>query len=215
MKATALAMWLNVAFAPFDATVLGALHLLAEVAGPALTPLFGLVSLLGEKGACFFALALALMAFKRTRRVGAVMLVAICLGALASNVVLKDLVARPRPFESSALYLEWWRFAGAAPEDGFSFPSGHMTAASAAMLALMMARPGWKTALAGSLVMLVMGTARCYLVAHYPSDVLAGFLTGALAAVAAWLLVLLAFRWHEERRAARPRHACGPVCRRR
>ena len=71
------------------------------------------------------------------------------------------------------------------------------------------------TVLGGSLVMLVMGAARCYLVAHYPTDVLAGFLVGALAAVAAWLLVSLAFRCCEERRAARPRHACAPVRRRR
>ena len=189
MEPTALVMWLNAAFALFDATVLGALHALAEAAGFALTPLFGLVSLLGEKGACFFALALALMAFRRTRRVGTVMLVAICLGAIASNVVLKDLIARPRPFESSGLYLEWWRFAGAAPEDGFSFPSGHMTAAAAAMFALMLARPSWKTALAGSLAMLLMGTARCYLVAHYPSDVLAALVVGALAALVAQIVV--------------------------
>ena len=203
METTLMASWLNAAFAMFDASVLGALHALAEAAGFALTPLFGLVSLLGEKGACFFALALALMAFRRTRRVGAVMLVAICLGALATNVVLKDLVARPRPFESSALYLEWWRFAGAAPEGGFSFPSGHMTAASAAMFALMLARPGWGTALAGSLVMLVMGAARCYLLAHYPSDVLAALVVGALAALVAQLVVTRAFATLDEWRAAR------------
>ena len=113
----------------------GALHALAECGGFALTPLFEAVSFVGEKGACFFALAFVLMVFKRTRRAGTVMFVAICLGALATNIVLKDFVTRPRPFESSALFLDWWRFAGAAFEDGFSFPSGHMTAASAAMAA--------------------------------------------------------------------------------
>lgn len=178
-------------------------------------PLFEAVSFVGEKGACFFALAFVLMVFKRTRRAGTVMFVAICLGALATNIVLKDLVARPRPFESSALFLDWWRFAGAAPEDGFSFPSGHMTAASAAMAALMLAYRNWKTVLGGSLVMLVMGAARCYLVVHYPTDVLAGLLVGALAAVAAQLLVSFAFRRYGERRFARPRHACAPVRRRR
>ena len=60
-----------------------------------------------------------------------------------------------------------------------------MTAASAAMAALMLAYRNWKTVLGGSLVMLVMGAARCYLVVHYPTDVLAGLLVGALAAVAA------------------------------
>ena len=157
----------------------GALHALAECGGFALTPLFEAVSFVGEKGACFFALAFVLMVFKRTRRAGTVMFVAICLGALATNIVLKDLVARPRPFESSALFLDWWRFAGAAFEDGFSFPSGHMTAASAAMAALMLAYRNWKTVLGGSIVMLVMGAARCYLVVHYPTDVLAGLLVGA------------------------------------
>ena len=78
----------------------GALHALAECGGFALTPLFEAVSFVGEKGACFFALAFVLMVFKRTRRAGTVMFVAICLGALATNIVLKDLVARPRPFES-------------------------------------------------------------------------------------------------------------------
>ena len=112
----------------------GALHALAECGGFALTPLFEAVSFVGEKGACFFALAFVLMVFKRTRRAGTVMFVAICLGALATNIVLKDFVTRPRPFESSALFLDWWRFAGAAFEDGFSFPSGHMTAAVAAQL---------------------------------------------------------------------------------
>ena len=55
-----------------------------------------------------------------------------------------------------------------------------MTAASAAMAALMLAYRNWKTVLGGSLVMLVMGAARCYLVVHYPTDVLAGLLVGAL-----------------------------------
>ncbi len=48
--------------------------------------------------------------------------------------------------------------------------------------------PNWKTVLGGSLVMLVMGAARCYLVAHYPTDVLAGLLVGALAAETPHLL---------------------------
>ena len=62
----------------------GALHALAECGGFALTPLFEAVSFVGEKGACFFALAFVLMVFKRTRRAGTVMFVAICLGALAA-----------------------------------------------------------------------------------------------------------------------------------
>lgn len=39
------------------------------------------------------------------------------------------------------------------------------------------------------LVIAAMGAARCYLVAHYPSDVLAAFIVGATAAAAACLIV--------------------------
>ncbi|MEG2746472.1 MAG: phosphatase PAP2 family protein, partial [Gordonibacter sp.] len=99
--------------------------------------------------------------------------------------VLKDLVARPRPFESSELYADWWRFVGSPAEDGFSFPSGHMTAAAAAMCAWMVLRRSAKATAAGLVVILAMGVARCYLMAHYPSDVLAGCLVGALSAVVA------------------------------
>ena len=215
METTLMAAWLNDAFAAFDTTILGALHALAECGCFALTPLFEAVSFVGEKGACFFAPAFVLMVFKRTRRAGTVMFVAICLGALATNIVLKDLVARPRPFESSALFLDWWRFAGAAPEDGFSSPSAHMTAAPAAMAGLMPADRVAETLVRRVRVVQLMGAACCYLVAHYPSDVLAGLLVGALAAVAAQLLVSFAFRRYGERRVARPRHACAPVRRRR
>ena len=74
----------------------GALHALAECGGFALTPLFEAVSFVGEKGACFFALAFVLMVFKRTRRAGTVMFVAICLGALATPVLPCDAGGRSR-----------------------------------------------------------------------------------------------------------------------
>ena len=170
-----------------------------------LTPLFEAVSFAGEKGACFFAVALILMVLKRTRRVGVCMFAAICIEALVTNVVLKDLIERLRPFESSALYLDWWRYAGAVPEDGFSFPSGHATAASAAMVALAFMYRNGKTALGGLLVMLLMGAARCYLMAHYPTDVLAAFLVGAISAILAWLLVSRVPKALEERRLATQR----------
>lgn len=53
METTLMAAWLNDTFAAFDATILGALHALAECGCFALTPLFEAVSFVGEKGACF------------------------------------------------------------------------------------------------------------------------------------------------------------------
>ena len=95
------------------------------------------VSFVGEKGACFFALAFVLMVFKRTRRAGTVMFVAICLGARHEHRAQGLFAAAALP-ESSALFLDCGASPAPAFEDGFSFLSGHMTAASAAMAALML-----------------------------------------------------------------------------
>ncbi|MEG0991573.1 MAG: phosphatase PAP2 family protein, partial [Gordonibacter sp.] len=206
MNTTVVAGWLNSVFATFDLAILGALHALAEPAGFLLTPLFEIVSLLGEKGACFSAFAVALMLFKRTRWTGICLFVAVCLGALMTNILLKDFIARPRPFESSELYADWWRFVGAPAEDGFSFPSGHMTAASAAMTAWMIVRRSAKATACGLSIIVAMGMARCYLVAHYPSDVLAGCFVGALCALISWLLVSKAREMLERRRSVRGSH---------
>ena len=116
------------------------------------------------------------------------MFLAICLGALMTNIILKDLIARPRPFETMQVYFTWWEAAGAVPEDGFSFPSGHATAVSAGMISLALTQRNVRTFLIALTTMLLMGLARVYLFAHYPTDVLAGFLVGMLAAYIAFVL---------------------------
>ena len=106
MEMTAAASWLMDAFSGFDLGILSLMHTLAEHAGVVLTPLFKLVTLLGEKGILFFLLALVLMCFARTRPLGVCIFGAVCCGALITNIVLKDWVARPRPFETlSGCYL--------------------------------------------------------------------------------------------------------------
>ena len=106
--------------------------------------------------------------------------------------MLKDLVARPRPFETLAVYRAWWQSIGSPPEDGYSFPSGHVTAAAAAMSALCFMR-GRRRVLPAVCVVLVMAFARCYLMAHFPSDVLAAALIGVLSGYAAYLVTMQIF----------------------
>ena len=55
-------------------------------------------SLLGSYGAVWITLAVLLLFFRRTRRAGAAMLIALGVGFLLGNVFLKNLVLRPRPF---------------------------------------------------------------------------------------------------------------------
>lgn len=137
MELTAIAQWLNTAFAGYDYTILQALHKLAEAAGGVFTPLCRAITLLGEKGIVFLALGIALMLFPKTRRMGVCMFGAVCCGALITNFWLKDFVARPRPLTVEP-FRTWWQAAGAYAESEYSFPSGHVTAAMAGVTALVL-----------------------------------------------------------------------------
>ncbi len=176
MTMTAEAMWLNSVFAGYDNAILSFAHKLAEIAGVVLTPLFKLISLLGEGGIFFFLLAVILILFPRWRKTGVCIFGAVCCGALITNILLKDHIARLRPFEASELYRQWWQFIGS--------------------LSLMQGR---KWVLPGVIWVLLMMFSRNYLMAHYPSDVLFGMLIGVFSGfVAAWITLLI-FRVLEKR----------------
>ena len=129
MTLTAAAQWLNTAFAGYDKAILKIMHSLAGALGPVLTPLMKLITFLGEKGLLLLLLSLVLMCFARTRRIGVCVFGAVCCGALITNFILKDWIARPRPFETVDLYRQL--VAGRRlPRRGrrTPAPSGHVTA---------------------------------------------------------------------------------------
>lgn len=201
MTLTVFSDFINNIFSSFDSSLLGACHSAAEHAGAILTPLARAVTFIGEKGIVFFALALLLVMFRKTRRTGVCLFGAVCCGALIGNIILKDLVARPRPLTTEA-YSAWWSFVGSPAEDGFSFPSGHVTAAMAGVTALCLSCRR-KTMLLGYIYVLLMAFSRCYLMAHYPSDVMAAVLIGGISAVIAffiakWIFIML--KKHREKR---------------
>ena len=196
MTLTAEALWLNSFFSGYDTAILSFAHKMAELAGPVLTPLNKIITLLGEKGIMFFLLAIVLMLFPRFRRTGVCMFGAVCCGALITNIILKDQIARPRPFETVDQFRQWWEFVGAPAEDGFSFPSGHVTAAAAGVTSLCLMR-GKRWFIPGAIWVLLMMFSRNYLMAHYPSDVLFALLVGIFSGFVAALITQLIFRFLE------------------
>ena len=196
MELTAIAQWLNTAFAGYDYAILQALHNLAEAAGGFFTPLCRAITLLGEKGILFLVLGIVLMLFPKTRKAGICMFGAVCCGALITNFWLKDFVARPRPLTVEP-FRTWWQAAGAYAESEYSFPSGHVTAAMAGVTALVLT--GKKPARWWAyLFVAAMGVARNYLMAHYPSDVLFAAIIGVASAFIAYYITRLIFRLLEE-----------------
>ena len=113
--------------------------------------------------------------------------------AYGANALLKLLVREDRPCQSLRVVpLD----ACPAPGD-WSFPSNHAAIAAAAAVALWFVsrRLGWVAVVAAG----AMAASRVWIGAHYPHDVAAGVVVGALTA----LLVMTAVRRHAEALVAR------------
>ena len=188
MQATAAAMWLNSTFAGFDQAVTAAVHQLYDAAGWFFSPFLELISLMGKGGIFLILLSLCLMIIKKTRRFGTAMLLGLTIGALFTNLFIKVVIARPRPYADEAgFFYPLWQMMGAHTESDKSFPSGHTTAAFASMVPLFLLgkkRVSWLALVFAFL----MGLSRIYLVVHYPSDVLGGLLVGTIAGIIATLI---------------------------
>ena len=179
MELTAAAVWLNTVFAEFDLTFTRAVHGLYEVAGGFFTPFFSFISILGKAGIFLILLSFVLVYFVKTRRFGAAMLIGVAMGAVFTNLWLKVVIARPRPYLFDE-YRQLWQLVGMKTESDFCFPSGHTCAAFAASTAVFWTgkkRVSWTAFIFG----ILMGISRIYLVVHYPTDVVGGIIIGFLA----------------------------------
>ena len=194
MELTAVAEWLNTTFNGFDHAILNALHEFALLTNGNLNWLFKFISLFAEKGIFLILLSIFLMLFKKTRKFGICMFGAIGAGAILTNFILKDMVARPRPYMSGILeYKDWWQYAGMVTESDFSFPSGHTTAITAAMMSLVYIAKTKKKYWC-ILFIFLMGISRNYLMVHYPTDVIGGMISGLIAATVAYFITLLIYK---------------------
>lgn len=199
MQMTSAALFLNSFFSGYDTLILKIMHFLADKLGVVLTPLMKLITLVGEKGLIFFLIALVCMCFPRTRKFGVCVFGAVCCGALITNIILKDMIARPRPFETVEQFKQWWVAVGSPAEDGFSFPSGHVTAAAAGMTAISLMK-GKKWVVPSVVWVVLMAISRNYLMAHYPSDVLFAAIFGVASGFIAWVITKFIFNFLEARR---------------
>ena len=122
------------------------------------------LSYLTTQGIIWIALGVVLLFFKKTRAAGITVLIALAIGFLTGDVLLKHLINRPRPFTVNTDIVLLIK-----QPSGASFPSTHSTLAAAVTLALT----------------LCIAFSRLYLYVHYPTDVLCGLLLGVLCGIVA------------------------------
>ena len=189
-----MAYWLDNACHGFDYAVLSAIHAFALAAGDVMTVLMRAITMLADHGYGMIALGLVLFAFKRTRKIGLAALFGVAVGALITNVTLKPLVFRARPY-TREIYAVMWKEVLGLVESERSFPSGHTTSAMATMLGIFLATKNKKRTWPVLLFPVLMGFTRLYFVVHYPTDVLGGLIAGALGGLGGFALVALLYRF--------------------
>ena len=148
--------------------------------------LFRVITYLGEKGIIWIALGILLLCFKKTRKGGFLFLVSLGVGIVLNNFVIKLLVNRPRPFAEDAALADFITSIGLKLPTDSSFPSGHTQAAINAAMFLTLQFKG-KGAWAWIPACLI-AISRVFLCVHYPTDVLAAAVIGAVVAVLVWWL---------------------------
>lgn len=141
-------------------------------------------------------LGAVLCLFKKSRKYGVSLIFAVIIGTLVTNVIVKPMFLRVRPYntlQGIAEYWGWYKGAGMLSESDFSFPSGHTTGAFEMAIAMFLCFKSDKKKICWlfpAVALCVMGS-RVYLMVHYASDVLAGLIVGTVAGCLGYLIAKL------------------------
>lgn len=149
---------------------------------PFLDRVMPVITAICDHGEIWIISCLLLLCFRRTRRYGVMMGIALFLSLVCTNLLLKNIVARARPFthlpELTLLI---------SPPDDWSFPSGHSSISFAGAFVVWFWNKRWGAAALVLALLIVLS--RLYLSVHYPTDLLAGVAIGTMCAFSArWLM---------------------------
>ena len=181
-----------------------------------LNPIMKVLTHSGDKGILLIVLILALIIIPRTRAIGIMSTISIAIEALLNNVLLKNIIARTRPYDEIEGLINL-----VGKQSDYSFPSGHTGAAFAvagAMLVValfglpMIEKSGEISRKDPSLsfklisVLLIMyatllAFSRMYVGVHYPTDVLCGLLLGLGTSAMAYLIYQMAIKKIHDKKA--------------
>ena len=145
-----------------------------------------LITVLGDAGIFWIACSVLLVFTKKYRRAGFGMAIALALGLLVCNIILKPTVARIRPYD-----FQWEMFGKEIillieAQHDYSFPSGHTIASFEACTVLLLADK--KLGIPATLLAILIAFSRLYLYVHYPTDVIASVILGSIFGIIGYLV---------------------------
>jgi undecaprenyl-diphosphatase len=168
-----------------------------SIMSPVLNTIFTFITHLGDTpGIIWFIIGICLLIPKKTRKLGILLFAGLAFSSIINNLVLKELIGRPRPYN---LDPEVWLNAGYTYEwpglikqsSSPSFPSGHTSTSIGAAFALLLGcrKKYLAVGIPAFILSLLVGFSRIYVHVHYPTDVIAGAVVGLISGLAIWIFV--------------------------
>ena len=120
-----------------------------------------IITLFSEGGVFWIGLTVLLLILPKTRKYGVAMLFSLALDVLLCNILIKPLIARPRPYTHRpelTLLVDQLK--------DFSFPSGHTAIAFAGASSLLFSKVKW--GIPALILAALIGLSRLYLYMHFP-----------------------------------------------
>ena len=167
---------------------------------PFLDKVMPVITVLGDAGIFWIAIAVVLLLFPKTRKIGLGMGAALVMGLLICNCMLKPLTARIRPYD-----YQWEHFGIQIKllieaQHDFSFPSGHTIASFEAATVILLHNK--KFGIPAMVLACLIAFSRLYLYVHYPTDVIVSVILGIGLAFLGKFLVQKGYDLYEKRKSA-------------
>lgn len=153
---------------------------------PVLDVLMPIITLLGDAGIFWIAVAVLFIFTKKYRKIGIGMMFALMMGLVICNIWLKPTIARIRPYDFQLQFFakEIPLLAGGMHD--FSFPSGHTIASFEAAVVILLGNK--KLGIPAMILACLIAFSRLYLYVHYPTDVIVSVILGSILALIGWYL---------------------------
>ena len=170
----------------------------ANLRCPFMDTIMPIITLLGDAGIFWIAIAALCLFFPKYRKMGLSMGISLLIGLLACNVLLKPLVGRIRPYDYQLEHFGKQIQLLVAAQHDFSFPSGHTIASFEAATAIMLHNK--KLGIVAMILAVMISFSRLYLYVHYPTDVLTSVVLGIGIAFLGTFLVKKGYQLYESKK---------------
>ena len=169
----------------FDLPILD--WIMANLWCPFLDAVMPVITVLGDAGIFWIALAAVFLLLPKHRKMGLSMGVALMMGLVICNMILKPVVGRIRPYDYQLEFFQKTIPLLIERQHDFSFPSGHTIASFEAAVAMLICNK--KLGIPAMILAVLIAFSRMYLYVHYPTDVIASVILGTGLAFLAVFLV--------------------------